>query len=95
MARIGAAAAAILCVTLLWSVTAFVMVAAMMGDCSVDGVRSWPSIDDVDRTTGCLSDASRSTVFALAPMIALIVSAAIAWCWRTADRALKNHDWQV
>lgn len=91
MVRVGAAAAAILCVILLWSVVAFIMVVAIMGDCSVDGIRSWPLIDDVDRTTGCMSDASRSAAFVLAPIIALAVSAAIAWCWPSVDHALKRR----
>lgn len=95
MVRFGAALAAVFSVIFLWSVTAFVVFTAMMGDCSVDGVRSWPSIDDVDRTSGCLSEAFRSAVLVLAPMIALIISAVLAWCWRRTDRVLKTHKLEV
>lgn len=90
MFRFVVAFAGILGIIVLWSTGAFVMVTALLGDCSVHGIRSTPLIDDVDRTSGCLSDASRSAAFALSPLIAVGGSAVLAFFWLRLDRVLKQ-----
>ena len=90
MFRFIAALAGILGIIVLWSTGAFVMIAALLGDCSADGIRSSPLIGDVDRPPGCLSDTSRNAAFALSPLIAVGGSAVLAFFWLRLDRVLKR-----